>query len=556
MARRLKGTRLRGLPPAVALAERENASGSFPTVRRTSSDNRTGQYNIFFDDKKTQQFGVKSDNVFYPLALTTPYLSNSLTPAAMLDLVSTKSITTSGALARNVSDSFISFNSPGQSLQPWFDIANPEMEAKLLVSSAFWLTGSTVEVAGQGFQQPLWSKTKVEIDITPAAVHSMSMLQSASNGSYPMCYWNPTTKMYEGIGTGKGIEASYPNSLTGLTSFLQEQVIAIGGSTDSGFISATATNAALLGRQISNFGFPYHAKFQPTSSQQISMENYLSEPFLVEKIVILLSGALDTNLYDSFLFCSTAIWTFTLTNTRTTVSGRPTKPMSGTFYNGSATAYVTSSQTTSTYMDVVDHAQINWETQVAEAAPYLNRELTLTPTLSATNSYFVGQMTISSSVKSSVEFSGALTMMSGVTNDPSDPRYVESLLSSGRNQLIDSNGRDWRNTFEKPSPIATTDVDGFGITTTIPSAFTKVNPYILLPTDKLTIGWHNPHPKLGGSLLGDPYYSLIRFFPTGVNKVILYGSSLRYNEETGQLEEHHDTLNQLLTSEAIHEVIG
>lgn len=556
MARRLKGTRLRGLPPVVALAERENASGSFPTVRRTSSDNRTGQYNIFFDDKKTQQYGVKSDNVFYPVVLTTPYLSNSLTTAAKLDLVSSKSITTSGALARNVSDTFISFESPGQTLQPWFDVANPEVEAKLLVSSSFWLTGSTVEVAGQGFQQPLWSKTKIEIDITPAAVHSMSLWQTASNGSYPMCYWNPTTKMYEGIGTGKGMEASYPNSLTGLTSFLQEQVIAIGGSTDSGFASGNANEAALFGRQISNFGFPFHPKFQPTGSQQISMENYLSEPFLVEKIVIVMSGALDTNLYDGLLFGTTAIWSFFMTNTRTTVPDRTTKPMSGTFYNGSATNYVTSSTTTSTYMDVVDIAQINWATAIQGFEPYVNRELTVSPTLSSNNSYFVGQMTISSSVKSAVEFTGAYTIMSGTTNGGTEPRYRENLLTSGRNQLIDSNGRDWRNTFEKASPIAAVDIDGFGVTTSIPSSYSKVNPYILLPTDKITLGWHNPHPKLGGSFAGDPYYSLIRFFPTGVNKVILYGSSLRYSEETGQLEEYHDTLNQLLTSEAIHEVIG
>ena len=50
--------------------------------------------------------------------------------------------------------------------------------------------------------------------------------------------------------------------------------------------------------------------------------------------------------------------------------------------------------------------------------------------------------------------------------------------------------------------------------------------------------------------------SSIGFATSGINKITLYGSSLRVNPETNQLEEHHDTLNQLLSSESIHEVIG
>lgn len=554
MPRRLKGTRKRGLPPVVSLEARENASGSFPTVWRASSDNRTGKYSVVFNDRNTFEFGVKSDQVYYPVVMTTPMLSYSLTPEAKLDLVSTKSIVTSGAMERNVSDGFVTFSRPGQDLKPWFDSGKPEIDAVPL-SSAFWATGSTVEVAGQGFQQPLWSKTRIEIDITPAAVHSMSLWQTASNGSFPMCYWNPTTKMWEGIGTGKGMEANYPNSLTGLFSFLQEQCIGFGGSTDNGFIDGRSEVAALFGRQISNFGFPYHPKFQPTGSQQISMEDYISEPFLVEKIVVQFSGALDTNLYDTFYASSTAIWSFFMLNARATVPDKPTKAQSGSFYDGIVNAYVTSSITANTFLDVVDYAQINWSSVVVQTAQYVNRELTLTPEVTVDNSYYVGQMLLTSSVKSSVEFTGAFTIMSGNTWGGGEPKYVERLISSGRNQLIDGNGRDWRNTFEKPAVILSTDIDGLGVTTNVPAQYNKVNPYILMPKDKVTFGWHNPHPRNGGSTAGTPWYSLIRFFPTGVNKIILYGSYLRRNEDTGQLEEYHDTLNQLLTSEAIHEVI-
>jgi hypothetical protein len=45
------------------------------------------------------------------------------------------------------------------------------------------------------------------------------------------------------------------------------------------------------------------------------------------------------------------------------------------------------------------------------------------------------------------------------------------------------------------------------------------------------------------------------FATTGINKVILYGSLLRLDEETGMLVEADDGLNQNLTSNAIHEEI-
>ena len=49
--------------------------------------------------------------------------------------------------------------------------------------------------------------------------------------------------------------------------------------------------------------------------------------------------------------------------------------------------------------------------------------------------------------------------------------------------------------------------------------------------------------------------SSMQFAKGGINKVIFYGSHMRLNNED-MLAEHHDTLNQLLSSETIHEVIG
>jgi hypothetical protein len=132
--------------------------------------------------------------------------------------------------------------------------------------------------------------------------------------------------------------------------------------------------------------------------------------------------------------------------------------------------------------------------------------------------------------------------------------YLEDLRLSGRSQVNEVNGRDWKNAFTSPNIIGYwTDPTGGGFSIPVLNAYKIDNPYLLLPTDKLTFGWHMPYPFSDTALTNQ---SNMSFFPTGINKIILYGSTLRLNPETNQLEEHHDTLNQLLCSNSVHEVIG
>ena len=104
--------------------------------------------------------------------------------------------------------------------------------------------------------------------------------------------------------------------------------------------------------------------------------------------------------------------------------------------------------------------------------------------------------------------------------------------------------------FEKGyiSPYMVTDTDRMEIL--------QENPYILFPTDNLIFGWQAPIGNISGSSLGNVGDMGQLHFPQGKGRLILYGSSLRINPETNQLEEYHDTLNQLLNSDSIHEVIG
>lgn len=515
--------------------------------------------------------GLHNRGIIYPLGMNQATILAGLSQENQIEMYGsvsfisgavvnqpTKWIVASGSMKKNIADTFVTFT-PGQDIQAFRDNSNPAVVGKISSSvngiNPFYATGSAVDVTGQGFQQPLWSKSKIEIDITPSATQTFTAsLGYAASGSYPMGYWNPNTKLYEGIGTGKGT-GNYAATLDGLKQHLEEQTLGFALSMDNGGIATgfAAGTYNLYGRQVSNYGFPYHPKFQPTGSQRISMSDYISEPFLLEKIVLETSGTLGKTTYST----TSAIWTFFLLNSRSQISGANSETQTVSYkIPPSAPSppliFVTSSLLTNASCDLIDHLQICMSAN-GDKNGYLRRELIVNSFGFSSTKQFI----LSSSVKTSLSYEeGFPAPYSGSSAGVGGGEYIQSLNYSGRNQLNRANGRDWRNTFEIPSiaGVGAYGIGGFVNSVNVNNNYTKPNPYLLLPTDKLTFGFQLPTGKFIGSGAGEQ--STIIFSPQGINKITLYGSSLRVNPETNQLEEHHDTLNQLLSSESIHENLG
>ena len=526
------------------------------TVAATATDVADNDYNYIGFKPITAPTGM-----VYPIMLTPTAISASLSPEDAADMVGelvtpiTKQIVASGAMKMGVSDTFVTFT-PGQDIQAFRDNNNPAVDGKK-TTNPFYATGSAVDVTGQGFQQPLWSKSKIEIDLTPSATHTVMMVPTGSNVNYPMMYWNKERKLYEGIGSGTGVSGAYSSAdnLNGIRAFLDEQTLGFGTSLAYG-ANISEESLGVFARQISSFGFPYHQKFQPTGSQQISMGEYISEPFLLEKIVFEVSSALRVYPYT---IGSSPIWTFFLLNSRTNISGSVVGIQTITPNQlTSNTPFLTSSISNGYQLDLVDYFQIAFTGSVLSTSDYFqskDRELILRnpsyDVVSPTNTYYSNQMTISSSVKSSIAYDGVYSIFA--VYPPSLGRFFRQDLSiSGRSSISSLNGRDWVTNFGKPEVLGTFGFP-YGPPTVVNKSYTKANPYLLLPTDKLTIGCQLPW-----SLYASEYNlvsSSITFSPLGINKITLYGSSLRVNPETNQLEEYHETLNQLLSSESIHEVI-
>jgi len=492
--------------------------------------------------------------------MTLENISSSMSDAVRNVLIPTGSIAvsvTEQPSRFSVCDFFVeeSYSQPSQNLQPWTDYANPESD--LSIENPFYATGSNVTDIGIGFTAPLWSKTKIELDLTPSAVHSVSCFMSSGSialANYPMAYWNNERKLFEGIGQGKPVY-SYPNTLAGLKQFLVEQTLGFSPSLDNGgsISGFSAGQYNLYARPFDDAGFPYHPKFIPTGSQSITLSDKLTGPFLLEKVVYEFSGSIKG---FSGASSNTAVWTWFLLNKRPAISGSVSKSQTLKYMTGSATnlsTATTGSIIGEYYLDVVDYAQVAVSAS-GDTSNYLCRESSpLAPWASiwsgaAKNFQFI----LSSSCKNAVSYdAGLLTSFSGAVGDYRI--FVPTLDRSGRSAgYKDSNGRDWLNANAK-STVAGQGSYSIGagtVTFDINDYYSKVNPYVLMPGDELTVGFQLPWDRFGSVLTNS-----FEFATSGVNKIILYGSQLRYDTELGMLVETDDGLNQLLTSPAIHEEI-
>jgi hypothetical protein len=542
-------------PPNYLVDVSGSAEGNSQIVTVTATEAVVNPYNYI----GYKHHPMVPTGLVYPIMMFADAISSSLSPEDAAELVgelvseTTTQIVASGAMKRNISDTFVTYT-PGQDIQPFKDFANPEVDAKL-TGNPFYATGSAVSVTGEGFQQPLWSKNKIEVDVTPMTEQMIGTNMGSATDHYPMCYWNPVTSQYDGVGMGAGPATPLSPTIDQLSAYLHGQAIGFGACLGSGGSSPNdlQKNKAMC-HPISTFGFPYDQKFQPSKKQQILMEDYISEPFLLEKIVVELNCSLSTNAITSTVApegSNTAIWSFFILNSR------PTQPNvevgSQTIYYGlsgemSLRNFITTSISEKTTCDLVTYSQVSFfDLENGVRGPVRDQIVPITK--KDTYSFWTGELIMSSSVKTPIQYPKGI--LSGF---PGYYAYIDNLRLSGRNQVNEINGRDWKNSFSSPNITGYyTDPSFGGINTPILDSFSKENPYLLLPNDKLTFGWHMPMKFSNFTPLTE--ISSISFFTTGINKIILYGSTLRVNPETNQLEEHHETLNQLLSSENIHEVI-
>jgi len=529
----VKKTKIKNLPPRVILRQRDNLTGSYPTIARTG-DNRTGKYSSFFDDSKTVDFITSSNFVSYPTTLPTAsqYLKTELS----------STIYTPGNVKKGIADNFVEFNNPGQQNGPFIEDGLFEQNK----SSRFYLTGTDHNIIGTNFTSPLRSKTSFTVELNSQQSSSIfwSTGETVSEVNSGLSYYNFNLKRWEAIGnlsTGSSVnyveDSSDPRATAPLAVF----------TTARPDIANNDNIIQNVGYPITDFGFPFASKFDATSSQLFSLTGTLSHPFLVEKMVFEFSCSMpNTGTSDE----SQQIYSLYVLNqfNNPQINKNITIGMKETINNGASLVTNAVTHSVGKSKDFVGYgliSVINHTPSTARPASFFERDLTISGT-NYSSSGITGTFTL--------EFTPRIPKITDIMgwhrkrNDDSDLYAVKSEFGGANNIFnntdVDRNvsGRNYIasvSTMGSESQKTTFSTLNENIVGT--SDHFSVSPYILSPEDKLLICFCGQISDIEAQSARHP------FIFNGPARIKIYGSLIKDKSE------YHDTLNQPLTSISVHE---
>lgn len=528
-----KGSRIKTLPAKVQRQLFDQIKGRFNGVVGNVGSQQSGSFN---DSWFIQTLNNVTTSLHMPSHLPVSgaeyFFVNPDQKTGMI-------VTTTSSLNRRDIENSIQYKFAHEntsSFKPFIEIGIPELSRR----ESFFQTGSKVsEIGGQGFNAPLWSKTKIEIDLTPSIEHSFGITNFTSGSSnFLMAYWNKDTQTYQGIGNGNEFD-KYKDDLTvlGLNSFLTEKAIGFGASMDNLSINSGIVSASyLIGNPINNFGFPNASQYEATSSNFVNMSKYINRPFLLEKMVLYVSCALDLNNFVSATFgCLTTFFVLnqrkgTIKNLRRTVQYNATDLPNQTL--------VIENNDLPNARDLISWMQLSKNPTSGDEVynAGLRRECVYIGSAKTSN-----QFIMSGTIKTPIQYEQGLRMaVIGTTTSINSCEYFESYNISGRNMINDF-GRNYINSWELAEQFGNITLNSWfqsgipPVHTFANKNYSKNNPYILLPTDNLIFGWQVPYALLPFNTFGENVTTYdgigpqLTFSKNGINKIIFYGS---YLEET------------------------
>lgn len=564
MARTEKKTKIKGLPPVVRIAEASSLQGTYP---RNYREPQTGS--IVFKDNGTLSF-ISGTQIIY--GVNVPVSSSFVSYVTEM----TGTLTGSGFVVAGVSDTFISYSSPTVN-RPFIDSGDFGVDniSTSSVANSFYATGSNIET----FEGPLWSKNKVEIDFTPLTASSLSGSQAEWMG-----YYNFSLKKWEGLGY------DIDNSFVVGGAEYDPQGIGFTPSYHPIFASnATPKSNGAKGKPFSNFGFPFDPKFHATPSQLLNVSDYISQPFVVEKIIVQISASytkgVGTDLfyapdcldYDNnelytggnYAMCSSSYVInnfFILNQRRGNGVGKNGNGNGENIYmfdtSGENLVFLqpSSNTTKGTIRDLVTWFEIasfnNDYENVYTASLYPNlfyRDYTFV-NASSTDAFsgsWTGNIVMSASVRSPNFTPLEGTPYSSIMGDTGVTliTYPTAWLGSRAGLAgVKATGRDMKNPIGKFSG----EIEGTQLIGGSPTSWSRENPYILMPGDKLIFGWQIPAPDYAypWNINLTSVTASVAHFPVAPAKIILYGSYLAEGKA-----DNSESFVQILSSDNIHEAI-
>ncbi len=552
---------------------------------------------------KVNQFSeISNANIKYPFSLPTSYFSRTNASANPHE---SPSIDTTGISLGGLDTVVYVPKYSDESLKPFDD-----SRVYIDFASPFYSEGTSSKTF-DGFRGPLKSKTAITFDLISDSsgdglgthiFYATSSLAAGTDVKHKdivgksgsgMAYWNSSLRRWEML----------EPEILDVHSFLSESraKACLGFSPSAGHVatspSISSNNntffldlASTVGNPISEFGFPLAKQYNATSSQCYDMSNYISSPFLVEKIVLDVEGEFGLSGQEVGDTDQPYFKQFFVLNQPT----HPDSPhVTGTFHTDhvkqTTVGDAASGGSTSVVefemfgrRELIGYAKIGFIREDHESAPILGsnalrlsdakKDLTdhmsfLPEAAFMTNYGVTGSFKVEfePSVASFSKGTSLLSIRASSTNElPGTHDYILLTNKGGATCTGDLSGRQIGSSFSNFPVIKTLDKDEDGDTTLprqIRHHIRKHSPYLLMPKDRLVFGWQNhcmqPAATSEMTNIGNLNANRTdRQIATKLvdrikrAKVTLFGSYIA-NER-----EFHHGYSQSLTSNTVYETVG
>jgi hypothetical protein len=268
--------------PRLMLRELDDLPGSYSTVRRTGDPTRTGALSSNFNDETSIVFS-SAGNVVFPTMLP----KGSSFASQAVDIIGQESDISASLPIRSFQQPNHLHYSPTESVGPF-------NENRVMPATAFFLSGTDPDIL-PGFTSPVRSKIAIEIDITPQS--DTMLMRGVGRSASGFIYYNFSRKEWEQIGlidpaNGTNIHYAYETVGSTPTGSYPSQFTLQGGGTatqqyiDNGVDARSAYGYDKIGTPTSALGAPAATKYHATASQTLRMSDHISSPFLVEAFAV------------------------------------------------------------------------------------------------------------------------------------------------------------------------------------------------------------------------------------------------------------------------------
>ncbi len=552
----------RNILPRNEIRRQDRLAGRYPTIARSGDASRRGNNSIFFDDTNTIVFRNNVD-VSFPTTFETgnQFLENDITSS----IVVTSNITKFGV------EQFVRISPHTESLRAFND---SDLVIQDIKTSQFYITGSGIADVGTGFTSNLGSKTIIKI---PLQITSQSVFRSSSNDE--IFYYNWSQKRFEKrvfnitpvMNLNPGNDRPF-GSYFGLTFYASPLFNAFGVpqsdfyANNAGAFAFTVWDAS-AGTEHDQPGSTIltSASNAATSSQLLDVSQYLHAPFLLEKAYLELPFSASEGWYNAPTAHSMLDGNFQATSTQAAVGGP-------------CVTFALLNQTAVNHREIILSGTIVPERdctpwfELHQAGGGSGAGYTLR-TLNGFSAYATPGFRVPSA-----DFNGNAKLFMhaaqshGTVNENSPTGLVAGGFVSSYPWGRGQNGIAGRSLFGGEFVIPSSGnalphamwylPSGTNVSGNVylyNKVQNKYSPYLINPKDKLIAYLSVCHPAMKNDLneeTGVPTAWEVSSsydgagIPEGVGMLTLFGSFIKEGSE------FHDTLNQRLETNEIHEVIG